>query len=158
MFSFTSSPAKTSAYSGGGSGSVHQDVSNMSPEQMRALRAQQPAALASLQTKRDEISVNDKSGISDLTNTAITELLAKSKLASRMRQCGDALGNYVKAAERPVAPPVGRAGGGGDHADRLAYRMWSVLVESQRAYTEKLADPAALSASQATNLLDGLAW
>ena len=102
--------------------------------------------------------MNDKSRVSNLTNVAITELLAKSKLASRMRQCGDAWGKYVKAVERPVAPPVGRVGGGGDHADRLAYRMWSVLVESQRAYTEKFADPAALSASQATNPLDGLAW
>ena len=36
--------------------------------------------------------------------------------------------------------------------------MWSMLVESQRAYTEKFADPAALSASQTTNPLDGLAW
>ena len=35
--------------------------------------------------------------------------------------------------------------------------MWSVLVEFQRAYTEKLADPATLSASQATNPLDVLA-
>ena len=33
-----------------------------------------------------------------------------------------------------------------------------MLVESQRAYTEKFADPAALSASQATNPLDGLVW
>ena len=60
--------------------------------------------------------------------------------------------------ERLVARPVGKAGGGGDHGDRLAYRMWSVLVESQRAYTEKFADPAALSASQATKPLHGLAW
>ena len=54
MFSFISSPAKTSTSSGGGSGSPHQDVSNMSPEQMRALRAQQQAALASLQTNLDD--------------------------------------------------------------------------------------------------------
>ena len=66
--------------------------------------------------------------------------------------------HYVKAVERPVARPVGTAGGGGDPRDRLAYRIWSVLVESQKAYTEKFADPAALSASQATNPLDGLAW
>ena len=33
-----------------------------------------------------------------------------------------------------------------------------MLVESQKAYTEKYADPAALSASQATNPLDGLDW
>ena len=56
----------------------------MSPDQMRALLAQQQAALASLQTKLDE--------------------------------------------------------------------------QSQKAYTEKYAAPAALSASQATNPLDGLDW
>ena len=120
--------------------------------------AQQQAALASLQTKLDELSVNDKSGVPDLAATAITELLARPKLASWMRQCGDALGDYVKTVERLVARPVGRAGGGGDPGDRLAYRMWSVLVESQKAYMEKFADPAALSASQATNPLDGLSW
>ena len=110
-----------------------------------------------MQTKLDELSVNDKSGMPDLTAATITELLVKPKLASWMRQCGDALGDYVKAVERPVARPVGRAGGGGDHGDRLAYRMWSELVKSQKAYTEMFADPAALSASQATNPLDGLA-
>ena len=134
----------------------------MSPDQMRALLAQQQAALASGQTKLDELSVNDKSGVPELTATAVTELMAKPKLASWMRQCGDALSDYVKAVERPVARPVGRVGGGGggggDPGDRLAYPMWSVLVESQKAYTEKYADAAALSASQATNPLDGLDW
>ena len=33
-----------------------------------------------------------------------------------------------------------------------------MLVESQKAYTEKFAEAAALSASQANNPLDGLAW
>ena len=47
MFVFTSLPAKTSANFGGGSGSTDQDVANMSPDQMRALLAQQQAALAS---------------------------------------------------------------------------------------------------------------
>ena len=82
-----------------------------------------------------------------MTAAAVAELMAKAELASWMRQCGDALGDYVKAVERPVARPVGR---GGDPGDRLAYRMCSVLVESQKAYTKKYADPAALSASQAT--------
>ena len=92
----------------------------------------------------------------ELTATAVTELMAKPKLASWMRQCGDALGDYVKAMERPVARPVGKVGGGGDPGDRLAYQMWSVLVESRKAHTAKYVDPAALSASQATNPLDGL--
>ena len=93
-----------------------------------------------------------------MTTTAVTELMAKPKLASWMRQCGDALGDCVKAVKRPIARPAGRVGGGGDPGDRLAYRMWLVLVKSQKAYTEKYADLAALSASQATNPLDGLDW
>ena len=157
MFFFTSSSAKTSTDTGGGSGSPNLGTSTMSPDQMHALLAQQQAALASLQTKLGEPSVIDKSGVPDLTSAAVTELLAKPKLASWMRQCGDALGHYARAVERPLARPVGRAGGGGDHGDWLAYRMWSVLVQSQRAYTEKFADRAALSALQATNPLDGLA-
>ena len=130
----------------------------MPPDHMRVLLAQQQAALATLQTKLDELNVNDKLGVLELTATAVAELMAKPKLASWMRQCGDALGDYVKAVGRPVAQPMGRVGGGGDPGDRLAYRMWSVLVESQKAYTEKYADPAALPASQATNPLDGLDW
>ena len=43
MFTFTSSPAKTAANSGGSSGSDGQDVANMSLDQMRALLAQQQA-------------------------------------------------------------------------------------------------------------------
>ena len=113
----------------------------MSPDQMRALLAEQQAALATLQTKLDELSVNDKSGVPELTATAVAELMAKPKLASWMRQCGDALGDYVKTVGRPVAQPVGRVGGGGDPGDRLAYRMWSMLVESQKAYTEKIRRP-----------------
>ena len=96
--------------------------------------------------------------MAELTAAAVAELMAKPKSASWMRQCGDAVGLYVKAVERPVAQPVGRVGGAGDPGDRLAYRMWSVLVESQKVYTEKYADPVALSASQATNPLDGLDW
>ena len=84
MFAFTSSPAKTSANSGGGSSSPDCHVSTMSPDQMRVLLAQQQAALASLQTKLDELSVSDKSGVSNLTSAAVTELLAKPKLASWM--------------------------------------------------------------------------
>ena len=61
MFTFTSSPAKTAANSGGSSGSRDQDMANTCPDQMRALLAQQQAALASLQTKLDELSVNNKS-------------------------------------------------------------------------------------------------
>ena len=58
-------------------------------------------------------------------------------------------------------PSPGRlagSAGGGDPGDRPAYWMWSVLVESRKAYTEKYVDPAALSASRATNPLDGLDW
>ena len=95
MFTFTSLPAKTAANSGGSSGYDGQDVANMSRDQMRALLAQQKAALATLQTKPDELNVNDKSGAPELTATAVVELMAKPKLASWMRQCGDALGDYV---------------------------------------------------------------
>ena len=82
MFTFTSLPAKTAANSGGSSGSDGQDVANMSPAPMRALLAQQQAALASLKMKLDELSVNDKSRLPELTATAVTERMAKPKLAS----------------------------------------------------------------------------
>ena len=113
MFTFTSSPAKTANKCGGSSGSDGQDVANVSPAQMRALLAQQQAALVSLEMKLDELSVNDKSLVPELTATAVTERMAKPKLASWKPQCGDASSDYVKAAERPVAQPVGRVGGGG---------------------------------------------
>ena len=64
IFTFTLLPAKTAANSGGSSGSDGQGVANMSLDQMRALLAQQQAALASLKTKLDELSVNDKSEVS----------------------------------------------------------------------------------------------
>ena len=60
---------------------------------MRALLAQQQAALASLHTKLDDLNVKDKSGVPELTATAVTDLMAKPKLASWMRQCADALGD-----------------------------------------------------------------
>ena len=56
----------------------------MSPIQILAFLAQQQAALASLQTKLDELGVSDKSGVPNLTNAAVTELLATPKLASSM--------------------------------------------------------------------------
>ena len=60
MFTFTSSPVKTAANSGRNSGSDGQDVANTSPDQMRALLAQQHAALATLLTKPDELSVTKR--------------------------------------------------------------------------------------------------
>ena len=64
----------------------------MSPDRMRALLAQQQAALATLQTKLEELTVNDKSGVPEWTAAAVAELMTKPKLASWMRQSGDALG------------------------------------------------------------------
>ena len=63
------------------------------------------------------------------------------------------------AVERPLVRATGQGEAGGcNHGDRLAYKVWTVLVESQQAYSEKFTDPAALSSSQADNPLESLTW
>ena len=52
---------------------------------------------------------------------------------------------------------MGRQSGVCDPRDGLAYRVWSMLGESQRAYAAKFAE-SALSSSQAANPLDSLSW
>ena len=114
--------------------------------------------MASLQSKINEMSIQGKGVVLDLTSETIKEVMAKPQMASWMRHCRDALQDYVAAVDRPVARPTGRQGGGCNLRDRLAYRAWLVLVESQRAYAEKFANPATLSSSQAANPLDSLSW
>ena len=58
---------------------------------MREHLMRQQSALTSLQSKIDEMSIQEKAGVPDLTLTAIKEVLDKPKMASWMRQCGAAL-------------------------------------------------------------------
>ena len=107
--------------------------------------------MRALLVRVDEMSIHKTAGVLDLTAAAIKEIMAKPKMASWIRLCGDALQDSLGVADRPVVCPTGQQGGGCNHWDCLAYRVWSVLVESQRACSEKFADPATLLSSQAAN-------
>ena len=108
MFTFTLSPGKGATGSTRGADTATaNELASMSPEAMRKLLMQQQSALASLQSKIDKMSIQEKAGVPDLTLTAIKEVLDKPKMASWMRRCGAAVQDYVGAVERPLARPTG---------------------------------------------------
>ena len=75
-----------------------------------------------------------------------------------MQQCVDTLQDFVGNVDQPLAQPTGGKGSGCDLGDHLAYGVWTVLVEYQRANSEKFAARAALSLLQPRKQLDSLSW
>ena len=83
MLSFTLSSGKVATDpSGGGYAAPSNQLASMSPGAMRELLMQQQSALASLQSKIDEMPIQEKAGVPDLTLAAIKEVLDKPKMAS----------------------------------------------------------------------------
>ena len=76
-------------------------------------------------------------------------------MASWMRQSGEALRDYVRSASAAPVRPSDVMGNAMEcpRGDRLAYRIWAIIIDSQQRFTSdsnSRADPS--------NPLDAMSW
>ena len=81
------------------------------------------------------------------------------KVASWMRQSGGALRDYVRSASAAPARPSDVMGNAMEcpRGDRLAYRIWGIILDSQQAYAQRFA-PESSSRADPSNPLDAMSW
>ena len=104
-FKIASSKAPNQGASGSGADASALDTSQMSPEELRALLQSQQEAIGHLQARLESLAVAERNTVPDLTTEAVEQLLGGDKVASWMRQSGEALRDYVRSASAaPVRP------------------------------------------------------
>ena len=89
--------------SGSGADAPVQDTSQMSPEELRALLQSQQEAIEHLQARLESLAVAERNSVPDLTAEAVEQMLGGDKVASWMRQSGEALRDYVRSASAAPA-------------------------------------------------------
>ena len=105
-FKSASSGAPDQGASGFGADAPVQDTSQMSPEELRALLQSQQEAIGHLQARLESLAVAERNSVPD-TAEAVEQMLGGDKVASWMRQSGEALRDYVRSAQvlhRPGRP------------------------------------------------------
>ena len=75
----------------------------MSVDEMRALLQSQQEAIGHLQARMENLAVAERNAVPDLNVAALEQFLGGDKVASWMRQSGEALRDYVRSAD---AAPV----------------------------------------------------
>ena len=153
------SKAPDQGASGSGADASALDTSQMSPEELRALLQSQQEAIGHLQARLESLAVAERNTVPDLTTEAVEQLLGGDKVASWMRQSGEALRDYVRSAS---AAPVGPSDVMGNamecpRGDRLAYRIWGIILDSQQAYAQRFTSDSNGRADP-SNPLDAMSW
>ena len=103
--------------------------------------------------------VAERNAVPELNVVAVEQFLGGDRVASWMRQSGEALLDYPRSSDTaPIRPsdvmgnamecPIG---------DRLAYRLWGIILDSQHAYAQHYVSDDSSRADPA-NPLDALSW
>ena len=81
------------------------DTSQMTADEMRALLQSQQKAIGDLQARLEGLVVAERNTVPDLNVAGVEQFLGGDKVASWMRQSGEALRDYMCLAEAaPVRP------------------------------------------------------
>ena len=131
----------------------------MSPEELRALLQSQQEAIGHLQARLESLAVAERNSVPDLTAEAVEQMLGGDKVASWMRQSSEALRDYVRSASAAPVRPSDVMGNAMEcpRGDRLAYRIWGIILNSQQAYAQRFA-PESSSRADPSNPLDAMSW
>ena len=76
-----------------------------------------------------------------------------------MRQSGEALRDYVRCASAAPVRPSDVMGNAMEcpRGDRLAYRIWGIILDSQQAYAQRFTSDFN-SRADPSNALDAMSW
>ena len=135
------------------------DTSQMSPKELRALLQSHQEAIGHLQARLESLAVAERNTVPDLTTEAVEQLLGGDKVASWMRQSGEALRDYVRSASAALVRPSDVMGNAMEcpGGDRLAYRIWGIILDSQQAYAQRFTSNSN-SRADPSNPLDAMSW
>ena len=126
---------------------------------MRGLPQSQQEAIGHLQALLEGLAVAERNVVPDLNVAAVEQFLGGDRVASWMRQSGEALRDYVPSAD--VAPfwPSNVMGNAMEcpRGDRLAYSLWGIILDSQHAYARRYVSDGS-SRADPTNELYALSW
>ena len=144
---------------GSGADAPVQHTSQMSPEELRALLQPQQDPIGHPQARLESLAVADRNSVPDLTAEAVEQMLGGDKVASWMRQSSEALRDYVRSASAAPARLFDVMGNAMEcpRGDRLAYRIWGIILDSQQAYAQMFA-PESSSRANPSNPLDAMSW
>ena len=83
--------------------------------------------------------VAERNAVPDLNVAAVEPFLGGDRVASWMRQSGEALRDYVRSADAAPVRPSDVMGNAMEclRGDRLAYKLWGIILDSQHAYTQR---------------------
>ena len=135
------------------------DTSQMNADEMRALLQSQQEAIGHLQACLEGLAVAERNAVRDLNVAAVEQFLGGDRVASWMRQSGEALRDYLRSADAASVRPSDVMGNALEcpRGDRLAYRLWGIIPDSQHAYTQRYVSDDS-SRANPTNTLDALSW
>ena len=158
-FKSASSKAPDQGASGSGADASAQDTSQMSTEELRAWLQSQQEAIGHLQARLESLAVAERNTVPDLTTEAVEHMLGSDKVASWMRQSGEALRDYVRSASAAPVRPSDVMGNAMEcpRGDRLAYRICGIILDSQQAYAQRFTSDSN-SRADPSNPLDAMSW
>ena len=131
----------------------------MTADELRALLQSQQEASGHLQARLENLAVAERNAVPDLNMAAVEQFLGGDRVASWMRKSGEALRDYVCSADVAPVRPSDVMGNPMEcpRGDRLAYRLWGIILDSQHAYTHRYVTDDS-SRADPTNPLDALSW
>ena len=105
------------------------------------------------------LAVAERNAVPDLNMAAVEQFLGGDRAANWMRQSGEALRDYVRSADAAPIRPSAVMGNAMEcpRGDRLAYRLWGIILDSQHACTQRYVSDDSSRADLA-NPLDALSW
>ena len=139
LFKSSSSKGPNQDASGAGSSSAVPDTIQMTVDEMRALLPSQQEAIGHLQARLEGLAVAQRNVVQDLNVAAVEQFLGGDRVASWMRQSGEALRDYVHSADAAPVRPSDVMGNAMEfpRGDHLPYRLWGIIVDSQHAYAQR---------------------
>ena len=113
------------------------DTSQMSADELRAVLQSQQEAIGHLQARLEGLAIAEPNAVPGMNVAAVEQFLGGDRVASWMRQSGGALRDYVRSSDAAPVWPLDVMGNTMEcpQGDRLAYRLWGIIVDSQHAYT-----------------------
>ena len=158
-FKSSSSKGPNQDPSSSGSGSAVRDTIQMTADEMRALVQSQQEAIGHLQARLGGLAVGERNTVPDLNVAAVEQFLGGDRVASWMRQSGEALRDYVRSAECASVRLSDVMGNTMEcpRGDRLAYRLLGIILDLQHVCAQRyLSDD--ISRGDPANAVDALSW
>ena len=128
-------------------------------DELRALLQSQQEAIRHLQARLEGLAMAERNAVRDLNVAVVEQFLAGERVASWMQQSREALCDYLHSSDTAPVRPSDVMGKAIEcpRGDRLAYRLWRIILDSRHTYAQHYVSDDSSRADPA-NPLDALSW